>query len=375
MTWTETESLSFTARHDDADTSCAQRILDSLEELRLRLEERFDEAPGDVTVVIHDNPAWLSAAHPLLPPVRWAAAPAGRRYLAGWPMVGEIHVLSDEWMERRAAGEDSLRALRGTAERMYCQLVLAANNDSLPPMWTPRHFITYLRWAWLVEGAMQYFSGQVSLFRAAVITRLREGDRPKFPPSRRDAIILGGTVFDLLDRHAGREACLMLASRLNREGARGNLELAFEAPMREIEKAWRHHLDEILYPPSSDPSAAPLADTGEKPSPLRQRAPREEPVDLHDLDLETEGSEQPESDFEFEDPFEGEPRIRRGSGLRSPTGSDLPPAPDLDFGPAPEFGFEGSGARSVEEPDDDEGNDDGGTEPSRESGRRSDPGE
>ena len=54
-------------------------------------------------------------------------------------MAGEIHVLNDYWMERRAAGED-LRALLGTAERMYCQLVLAANNDGLPPMWTPRRF-------------------------------------------------------------------------------------------------------------------------------------------------------------------------------------------------------------------------------------------
>jgi len=375
VAWIETESLSFTARHDDADTSCAQRILDRLEELRLRLEERFDQAPGDVTVVIHDNPAWLSAAHPLLPPVRWAAAPAGRRYLAGWPMAGEIHVLSDEWMDRRAGGEDSLRALRGTAEREYSLLVLAANNDRLPPPWTPRRFLTYLRWAWLIEGAAQYFSGQISLFRPAVITRLREGERPRFPPSRRDAVILGGTVFDLLDRHAGPRACSLLASRLNREGARGNLELAFDASMREIEKAWRHHLDEILYPPGNEPGAAPLADTGERASPLRRPA-REEAVDLHDLELT--GGREPgaEADFdaEFEDPFEGEPRIRRGSGLRSPTGSELPPAPDLDFGAPPEFGFEGSD-RAEEEPDDDEGEQDGGRKPERESPRRSDSGE
>ena len=128
MTWIETDSLSFTARHDDADLACAHRVLDSLEELRLRLEDRFDEVPGDVTVILHDNPAWLSAAHPLLPAVRWSAAPAARRYLAGWPMAGEIHTLNDDWMDRRSAGEDSLRALRGTAERMYTQIVLAAKQ-------------------------------------------------------------------------------------------------------------------------------------------------------------------------------------------------------------------------------------------------------
>jgi hypothetical protein len=256
MTWIETDSLSFTARHDDADLACAHRVLDALEDLRLRLEDRFDVAPGNVTVVVHDNPAWLSAAHPLLPAVRWSAAPSARRYLAGWPMDGEIHTLNDSWLERRAAGEDSLRALRGTAERMYCQIVLAANNPALPPMWTPKRFLTYLRWAWLVEGAAQYFTGQIALFRAAVITRLREGDPPAFPPSRRDALILGGTVFDMLERHAGPDACVRMASRLHREGPRGNLELAFEARMRDIERAWRLHLDDILYP-SDSPDESP----------------------------------------------------------------------------------------------------------------------
>ena len=265
MTWIETDSLSFTARHDDADLACAHRVLDSLEDLRLRLEDRFSEVPGSVTVILHDNPAWLSAAHPLLPAVRWSAAPAARRYLAGWPMAGEIHTLTDAWMERRSAGEDSLRALRGTAERMYAQIVLAANNQALPPMWTPRHFITYLRWAWLIEGAAQYFTGQTSYYRAAVITRLREGDRPSFPPSRRDALILGGTVFDLLDRHAGPDACVRMASRLHRQGSRGNLELAFEARMRDIERAWRSHLDEILYPQSESPEGSSLGDALEHP--------------------------------------------------------------------------------------------------------------
>ncbi len=265
MTWIETDSLSFTARHDDADLACAHRVLDSLEDLRLKLEDGFDEVPGGVTVILHDNPAWLSFAHPLLPAVRWSAAPAARRYLAGWPMAGEIHTLNDHWMDRRSAGEDSLRALRGTAERMYCQIVLAANNEKLPPMWTPRRFLTYLHWAWMIEGAAQYFTGQTSLFRAAVITRLREGERPTFPPNRRDALILGGTVFDLLDRHVGPDACVRMASRLHREGPRGNLELAFEVTMGEIERAWRMHLDEILNRQADSLEAPSSSDALEQP--------------------------------------------------------------------------------------------------------------
>ena len=207
MSWIETESLSFTARHDTDDAAFAERTLDRMEDLRLRLEDRFEQVPGEVTVVIHTNPAWLTMAHPFLPAARWSAAPAGRRYLAGWAMATELHVLNDPHMERRAAGDDSLEALRGTAERLYAQLVVAANNPALPPSWTPRRFARYLRWAWLVEGGAQYFARQVGLYRAAVIRRLRESARPSFPPSRRDAVILGGTIFDLLENERGPEAC------------------------------------------------------------------------------------------------------------------------------------------------------------------------
>jgi hypothetical protein len=249
MPWVETHSLSFAARHDSGDTAFAERTLDRMEDLRLRLEDRFEQVPGGVTVVVHTNPALLSMAHPFLPAARWSAAPACRRYLAGWAMASELHVLNDPHTERRAAGEDSREALRGTAERLYAQLVVAANNPALPPSWTPRRFARYLGWAWLVEGAAQYFARQVGLYRAAVIRRLRESARPSFPPSRRDAILLGGTLFDLLEEERGPEACVELALHLHSGGAEPTLEAAFEAPAAEIEAAWRDYLRETARPP------------------------------------------------------------------------------------------------------------------------------
>jgi hypothetical protein len=261
VAWVETESLSFTARHESADSDSAQRTLDDLEDLRLRLEERFEDAPADVTVIVHPTPGWLSAAHPFLPAARIAAAPAGRRYLAGWAMASELHVLNDDYLERRAAGEDSLAALRGTAERLYVQVVLGANNRKLPPPWGPRRFARYLRWTWLIEGAAQYYAGQVSLFRAAVNTRMRQGKPPSFPPSPRDAIILSGTIFELLERERGRDSCDVLVSRLHRRGARGNLELAFDEPMREIERRWRRYLrEDVPRAGSLDPALTPPPD-------------------------------------------------------------------------------------------------------------------
>jgi hypothetical protein len=243
--WVETHSLSFAARHDSGDTAFAERTLDRMEDLRLRLEDRFENVPGDVTVVVHTHPALLAMAHPFLPAARWSAAPAGRRYLAGWAMATELHVLNDLHMERRAAGDDSREALRGTAERLYAQLVIAANNPDLPPSWTPRRFARYLGWAWLAEGSAQYFARQVGLYRAAVIRRLRESARPSFPPSRRDAVILGGTIFDLLEAERGPNACERLALELHPGGPTPTLEAAFDARVSEIEAAWRDYLRAI----------------------------------------------------------------------------------------------------------------------------------
>jgi hypothetical protein len=120
--------------------------------------------------------------------------------------------------------------------------VVAANNPELPPSWTPRRFARYLRWAWLVEGGAQYFARQVGLYRAAVIRRLRESSRPSFPPSRRDAVILGGTIFDLLENERGPEACERLVDGLLPGGTVPTLEDAFDARFRDIEEAWRDYL-------------------------------------------------------------------------------------------------------------------------------------
>jgi len=126
--------------------------------------------------------------------------------------------------------------------------VIAANNPDLPPSWTPRRFARYLGWAWLVEGGAQYFARQVGLYRAAVIRRLRESSGPTFPPSRRDAVILGGTIFDLLETERGPDACERLALRLLPGGPARTLEAAFEARVEEIESAWRDYLRAIARP-------------------------------------------------------------------------------------------------------------------------------
>jgi hypothetical protein len=221
-------------------------VLDGLEGFRERLEGLFERTPYEVAVVLHPRPLALALAHPWLPLARLAAAPASRRYFAGWFSRREIHVLAPDALEGRAsATAGSLEALMLTPEHEYAHLVIGANNPDLPPPFTPASFARYLSWAWLCEGAAAYLSGQVPHLRAAIVRRLREGPRPVFPPSARDAFLLGGTVFSLLEREAGPEAAAALAEEPLAVGPRELIERVFERRLHRVERDWREQLDSL----------------------------------------------------------------------------------------------------------------------------------
>jgi hypothetical protein len=243
MAWIETQSPSFAARHESGDAQAAGQVLERLEEFREEIGSRFPVLPDEVTAIVHPGLWQLALAHPWLPLARWCAAPASRRYFAGWFSLREIHVLAPAALESQASGAPGSReALELAPLHEYAHLVVAANNPGLPPPFGVRGFPRYLRWAWLVEGAATWFSGQVPHLRAAVARRLREGGKPDFPPSARDALVLGGTVYGLLDRAVGAQACVALASSLDDRGDRAVIERAFELPFLEVEAAWREHL-------------------------------------------------------------------------------------------------------------------------------------
>ena len=99
---------------------------------------------------------------------------------------------------------------------------------------------------WRLEGAAQFFSGQIKHIRPAVVLRIHDRPAPSFPPGRRDALLLGGTVFDLLQREEGDDACLELARAPDPQKA---LERAFHGrPFRQTEQAWRSHLNRLARP-------------------------------------------------------------------------------------------------------------------------------
>ena len=250
MAWLETASDTFVARHDERDAPDVERVLGQLEHARSRLDERFPARVGELAVVIHGSAAQLDAAEPWLPLQRRLTAPAGRRYLVGWAAERELHVLAPRLLAQRASNvEGSLELLMLAPAALLARRYVAANHAGMPPPFGPRSFARWLRWAWLLEGAAQYFSGQVRHVRPAVTRRLRESGTPAFPPGRRDAALLGGTLFDLLAREEGERACVALACGPHRDGARGALTRAFGGRgLRHTEAAWRSHLVRLGEP-------------------------------------------------------------------------------------------------------------------------------
>jgi hypothetical protein len=242
--WVESYSPSFSARHDSAQRGEAAAVLRALEVTRDELAGLFERMPDEVAVVLHPRPLALTLAHPWLPLARRAAAPASRRYYAGWFGEHEIHVLSPSALERRASGSPGSReALLLSPGHEYAHVVVGANNPDLPPPFSPSAFRQYARWAWLCEGAATWLSGQTPHLRPAIVRRLREGGRPAFPPDARDAMLLGGTVFDLLERERGARAASELATgRLDR-GPRSVLVDAFGRQLAGVERDWRALLD------------------------------------------------------------------------------------------------------------------------------------
>lgn len=246
MAWIESHSPSFSARHEERDADAAAAILEELERFRDELDGHFDATPGEVSVVMHPGPFALGLAHPWLPLARMAAAPAARRYMAGWFGRREIHVLAPAALEERASAVPGSReALLLSPLHEYAHVVIGANNPALPPPFTPPAFARYLRWAWVCEGAATHLAGQTEHLRPAIARRLREGDRPPFPPRARDAVLLGGTVFAQLEEEAGVEACVRLAARLPDEGGGAAIRQAFGRPAAEVEADWRLRLDEL----------------------------------------------------------------------------------------------------------------------------------
>jgi hypothetical protein len=247
MAWLETASETFVARHDERDAEDAQRVLAQLEHARPRLQKKLAAEVGELAVVLHPASAQLDAAQPWLVLERQRTAPAARRYVVGRVTETELHVLAPRVLAARASNvEGSLELLMLTPTALFAKRLLTPDRRrrlgrgrTAPPD-AP----------WRLEGAAQFFSGQTRHVRPAVVLRTHDRPAPSFPPGRRDALLLGGTVFDLLAREEGEEACVELARAPDPAQA---LERAFHGrPVRQTEQAWRSHLARLARPAGAD---------------------------------------------------------------------------------------------------------------------------
>jgi hypothetical protein len=241
MAWLETASETFVARHDERDAEDAERVLAQLEYARPRLQSRLGAEVGELAVVLHPTSAQLDAAQPWLPLQRARTAPAARRYVVGRVADGELHVLAPRVLAARASNvEGSLELLMLAPTALLAKRLLTREHKRRGRRAAPGEV------PWRLEGAAQFFSGQTRHVRPAVVLRTHDGPAPSFPPSRRDALLLGGTVFDLLAREEGEEACVALARAPDPARA---LERAFHGrPLRQTEQAWRSHLARLARP-------------------------------------------------------------------------------------------------------------------------------
>ncbi len=245
MTWVETESPGFLARHTDGDAEDVLGVLELLEETRERLTRALPSVPdGPIDVVVHSSRAQLYAAQPHLMAVMRLSSPAARRYLTGWANAQTLHLLAPRLLQARASnvpGSRELALLSPAA--LYARLALGHVNPRLPPPLRLRSSAGLGRWAWLAQGAPQWMAGQTEHARPAIAWRLREGSEPSFPPGPRDAALLGGTVVDLLAREEGARAAVAFACTAGKGAPRPALVEAFHGrPLVHTEGTWRAHL-------------------------------------------------------------------------------------------------------------------------------------
>jgi hypothetical protein len=247
VAWDETSSDHFSARHDSEDADDVVGVLELLEATRERLAGAFPSVPDDIEVVLHGSRAQLVLAQPYLPILTRLTAPASRRYLTGWCGARSIHLLAPRHLRERASnvpGSREMAVLSPAA--LYSQVVVGHCTSMLPPPFRLGRVVRSLRWAWVWAGAGQWFSGQTPFARPAIARRLREGPTPSFPPSVRDALLLGGSVLDLLAREEGERAVVRFVCALPPGGPQRALETAFGGrPLRETEQAWRSHLTRL----------------------------------------------------------------------------------------------------------------------------------
>ncbi len=244
MAWTESASSSFACRHSSEHAADAARVLRLLERTRERLSTSFPQLTTEITVVLHDSPQALALSNPLLPAIWALSSRRARRYVTGWAGRDEIHVLSPRALRERASNTSgSFEMLALAPASLYAKRVVVGSNRELQAARLPARSWAELRWAWLVEGASRWLSGESGHARSVIGRYMRSGRRPHFPPGPRDSPLLAASLIELLAQQEGPGGVARLTGRLHTGGAQAALLHAFPGQgLSSVESEWRSRL-------------------------------------------------------------------------------------------------------------------------------------
>ena len=171
-----------------------------LETVAARLEAHGLVLPPHPTIVVHPTAVSLGLAQPAFLFAQSLTESGGRRYLASWSSGATLHLIAPPRLLRGTAGHISMReALERAPACGLAHLALGHLNPGL----SLHRALRRRQWLWLAWGAGQTLVGQVPMLASTIAVRRRERRALTLPPPARDAVVLGGSLVELVLRERG----------------------------------------------------------------------------------------------------------------------------------------------------------------------------
>ncbi len=206
-TWTESSSNLFRVRFDDDARTEVEELVHVLETVAARLDAHGLRLPPHPTIVVHPTGLSLGLAQPGYFAAQSLTEAVGRRYLASWSVGSTLHLVVPHRLLRNGRGQVTMReALERAPSCGLAHLALGHTNPALSLQRTLRN----RSWFWLAWGAGQTLVGQVPLLATSIAIRRRERRAMTIPPPMRDAVVLGGSLVELVLRERGLTALVQL---------------------------------------------------------------------------------------------------------------------------------------------------------------------
>ncbi|MDQ8047042.1 MAG: hypothetical protein REI11_20720, partial [Patulibacter sp.] len=197
---TESSSNLFRVRFDDDHRTEVEEVVHVLETVAARLEAHGLVLPQHPTIVVHPTAFSLGLAQPAFIAAQSMTESNGRRYLASWASGSTLHLIAPSRLSRGTEGHISMREALDRAPA--CGLAHLALGHANPGLSLQRA-LRRRQWFWLAWGAGQTLVGQVPMLASSIAVRRRERRALTITPAARDAVVLGGSLVELVLRERG----------------------------------------------------------------------------------------------------------------------------------------------------------------------------